>query len=93
MLRPSPRPVSSYLDKPLRTLYDACRELGQDDNGRGCASCSLWHLLCDDPDDRELSEIPLLSQVGIPEAHAPFETTLFTQQLAEDTGAAHPAAG
>jgi|HubBroStandDraft_6_1064221.scaffolds.fasta_scaffold11327_2 hypothetical protein len=44
MLRPSSRPVSSYLDKPLRTLYDACRELGQDDNGRACASCPLWHL-------------------------------------------------
>jgi len=44
MLSPSLRPISPYLDTPLRTLYDACTELERDDNGRACVICPLWQL-------------------------------------------------
>lgn len=37
-LRMSER-VSEYLRRPLRVLYDACGEAGQDDDGRRCPTC------------------------------------------------------
>jgi hypothetical protein len=44
MPRPAQKPVSSYLDKPLRSLHDTCHELGRDNYGRACLTCSVWDL-------------------------------------------------
>jgi hypothetical protein len=33
--------VSAYLEQPLRVLYDACRQAGQDDGGRRCPTCAV----------------------------------------------------
>jgi len=37
-------PVSRYLNSPLRTLYDACRAMGRDKDGRACATCPVRDL-------------------------------------------------
>jgi len=33
--------VSSYLERPLRVLYDACRQAGRDDGGKRCPTCAV----------------------------------------------------
>jgi hypothetical protein len=38
--RPEPE-CSPYLQQPIRTLSDACRETGRDDSGKACPACSL----------------------------------------------------
>ena len=38
--------VSEYLLQPLRVLYDACRQSGQDDGGRRCPTCAVRDV-CD----------------------------------------------
>jgi hypothetical protein len=37
-------PVSTYLNRPLRTLGTVCRKLGRDDKGHACPDCVLRDL-------------------------------------------------
>jgi hypothetical protein len=39
-----PEFVSAYLLSPVRTLGEACREVGRDECGRRCPSCPLREL-------------------------------------------------
>lgn len=38
------QPVSHYLLSPARTLRDACRQTGRDDNGARCPVCPVREL-------------------------------------------------
>jgi hypothetical protein len=38
------KPKSAYLNSAPRTLYDVCRTMGRDDDGRACAACPLRGL-------------------------------------------------
>jgi hypothetical protein len=40
----STNPVSPYLLSPARTLRDACRQTGHDDNGTRCPTCPVKDL-------------------------------------------------
>jgi hypothetical protein len=48
-------PVSPYLLSPARTLRDACRQTGHDENGRRCLTCPVKDLC--DSDERWLVEL------------------------------------
>jgi hypothetical protein len=37
------KPVSPYLTSPARTLYDACRQMDRDEDGKACATCPVRH--------------------------------------------------
>jgi hypothetical protein len=48
--------VSPYLHTPARQLYDACREIGWDHDGKACAKCPVRDV-CDAKRTRDLRAI------------------------------------
>ena len=56
--------VSTYLTQPLRVLYDACRQAGQDDGGRRCPTCTLLDICEAELARRSASSRPNLQRRG-----------------------------
>jgi len=53
-----PKPTMPYVFSPARTLREACRQSGHDEDGRRCPTCPLKYL-CEN-DERWL--VPSLMQ-------------------------------
>ena len=43
-----PEPVSPYLERPARSLREACRQAGHDEHGWRCLDCPLRQLCFDE---------------------------------------------
>ena len=61
----TPDPVSPYLQSPLRTLYEVCRKLRRDRDGKACPTCTLRDIC--EANRRALAE---LSAPGFPQPSA-----------------------